>query len=233
MKCNLLVTFCFILVLTIPSDIARAQTETGFGIRAGINLADNQFKADDFDETYGNRTALLAGLFVIIPINSNFALQPELWYIQKGGEASASFSFFDEDFSFSSALLLDYLEIPVLARYQPVVSGRARPSLVAGPSAGFLMKAKSRIKIGGESETADIKSQLRTTDISLLFGGGLEFSSGLGRLSLDLRYMLGLTNILKTDNNEAFNDPFDDDFDEAGEGTIRNRGLTLTLGLRF
>ncbi|MCA1801194.1 MAG: PorT family protein [Rhodothermaceae bacterium] len=209
-----------VLVVLFPCSGLFAQNGYSYGFRIGIHMADIQVEDDEFSDSYGNRFGPAVGAFVSIPLNESISVRPELWYLRKGAEASFDLFFFGEDLSFESTFQFDYVEVPILISYTPRTGGKALPNLFAGPSVGSLTSAKYKIEAAGESESASIKSNLKSTDISLIFGGGLDFGLGSRSLVVDIRYMLGLSNILKS--------PIEDDFDEFdnsnSDGSIKNKG---------
>lgn len=161
-----------------------------FGVKGGLNLANVGGKGvDDVDYKAG----LNLGAFVSIPAGPMFAIQPEAFFSQKGnkvGDVKSSFN---------------YLEIPVLLKLSPSLPGDfVRPIFFAGPSAGILLGAKT--------DDTDVKDLMKTADFGLTIGGGVEF----GKLSLDARYNLGLSDISKA-SSEVSN-------------AIKNRAITVMLG---
>ena len=229
----LLMTLSLVLMLLLPGSGLFAQNGYNYGFRIGMHMADIQVEDDEFSDSYGNRFGPAIGAFVTIPLNERISVRPELWYLRKGAQASFDFSFFGEDLSFESSFLFDYIEVPVLFAYTPRTGGNTVPNLFAGPSVGFLTAAKYKIEAAGESESGNIKSSLKSTDISLIFGGGLDFGIGSRSFVVDIRYMLGLSNILKSPIDDGFEDGFDEFDNGNSDGSIKNKGLTITLGLRF
>lgn len=109
-----------------------------------------------------------------------------------------------ESYSFETRETLRYLNVPVEARYQ-FGAGKIKPFVHAGGTLGFLLSAKSKstINFNGrktENET-DIKNQKKSTNLALNLGGGVAFPLGRFRGVASVRYMIGLTNIVK--NAEA------------------------------
>ena len=132
-------------------------------------------------------------------------LQPEAVYSQKGAQT--------EEFGIAAKALLDYLEVPVLARVTRGTGGR-RYYVIGGPAIGVLLRARTRADFGGAVEEIDIKDDVETLDWSVIAGGGVEF----GSIVVDARYVHGLGDI---------------DADTTDGLTIRNRAVSFTVGLRF
>jgi hypothetical protein len=119
---------------------------------------------------------------------------------------------------FKNVAKLDYLEIPVLAKYH--LGPARRFSLCAGPYVGFLLSAKtvtsgmSRIYFDAEGEqpveiegeplppqdfgaTTDGKSDLHVFNWGFQAGLAAAYPLGPGDVSLEVRGGLGLVNIQK------------------------------------
>ncbi|MFF5383363.1 porin family protein [Pedobacter suwonensis] len=94
----------------------------------------------------------------------------------------------------------NYIEMPLLAKYRFDIL-----YVAAGPSLGFQLNGSNRF-------SALYGSKPKTVDIGLQFGVGAAIPMAYGKFILDARYALGLTDISK------------------GAGTVRNRGLNITLG---
>jgi hypothetical protein len=118
--------------------------------------------------------------------------------------------------SFKNEERLDYVEIPVLARYH--LPAPFRPTLAVGPYVGFLTAAKN--VTSGTSDvwldrartqpvasavpfdaTTDTKPDLRAFNWGLQAGVGAALPYGRGAITLDVRGALGLTNIQKDSAN--------------------------------
>jgi len=169
---KLLLTAVF-AVLTIASINAQE-----FGAKAGVNFA--TLNGDgDFD----GRTSFFVGGVVEFEISESFSLQPELLYSSQGAKLSESF----EGFDIETIIKLDYLNIPIMAKYY-VTEGF---SIEAGPQVGFLLSSKAEVKVDGDSESEDI-DDLSTVDFGLNFGLGYKLDSGL---NFGARYNLGLSNV--------------------------------------
>ncbi len=162
------------------------------------------------------RTGYVAGLGLSIPVTADnfFVIQPELLYIQKG----ATFSTTGTSTRVGNTYI-NYAELPVLAKIN--FGGESfRLYVNGGPSIAYALFGRTNqngavvdVKFGDE---ADVTFNNRI-DFGLQFGGGIGFKAGPGDILLDLRYGLGLSNLL--------------DQPVAGTDTeAQNRVYALTLG---
>ena len=123
-----------------------------------------------------------------------FAIQPEAYYTMKGGS---------RDYNGANLTVsFDYIEVPFLLKLIiPVEGSNIRPSIFAGPSIGFNTTAKIKLEVNGESAEEDLED-VKSTDVSLAFGGGIGFMVGGNELGFDVRYILGLTTIDDSNSND-------------------------------
>ena len=145
---------------------------------------------------------LQAGAAVEISITENIAIQPELLYFQKGTQT-------DIDFAGQTTVVeqtLNYIEIPILAKFKfetdqgPILYG------TLGPSFGFGIDGKIAVKGVEEEEAIDFQEDMLTRiDVGFSFGVGAQFQIGPGSLFVDARYLLGLTSINEGDSSDIKN----------------------------
>ena len=106
-------------------------------------------------------------------------------------------------YSFENQEVLNYLAFPLEARYE-FEAGKIRPFVRGGGMFGILLSAKSKTKttFNGQENTdeTDIKNQKKSTNIGLTLGGGILFPVGKLRGTASVRYGLGLTNVVKSEN---------------------------------
>lgn len=195
------VLLVFVAVLT--AGIANAQMEWDFGVKGGVNFA--KLTGDDVEDADG-RTGLLIGLVAESAFNESWGLQVEVNYSEQGLE--------DDDTGV--ALQLDYINIPVLAKYYIAGSGFA---IEAGPQIGFVVNDEIELTdTPGPSQEVDIDAQ----NIDLSIGGGLSYKfkegTSLEGFFAQARYMIGFSNVFEDDS-------FDDD--------LNNSVLSLSLGYVF
>ena len=207
----------FLAILTVMAMALMATTavaqDTGLvgkGFKLGLSMY--TFGGDDTEfegVSPGTRMGLGAGGFLTFALGPNFALQPELLYVQKGaryeeGDASVTFK-------------LDYLDIPVLLKYRFPTEGSIRPNLFAGPVGSIKMSANIQMESGGDEASVDMSDEVKGFDFGVALGGGLDFALSSSTLNFDVRYTLGLTDWPDTDLG----------------GSVRNNGWLVTVGVGF
>lgn len=105
--------------------VIKAFSQTAFGIKAGINYAtiENYFSYAGNTSKY--KIGLNAGFFSNIKLSKHFAVQPELFYSQKGARYTTSVG--------ERTMSLNYVSVPLLAGYSPGEGFM----LLAGPELNF------------------------------------------------------------------------------------------------
>jgi hypothetical protein len=192
-----------ILVVVLCSATSALAQGVTVGAKGGVNFATVDFAAAG-DASKG-RWSPLAGAFVVLPIHWGIALQTEGLYTQKGGRLHGT--------AVDSSLLLDYFEIPVLARVSMNAFG-GKLYFVGGPCPAFRLRARTRTEFNGATEEIDVASAVKRFDLGVAGGAGMEF----GSLVVEGRYTFGLTDVNK--------DPTD-------AAPSKNRAISVTAGWRF
>lgn len=178
--------------------LGNAQ-ETRFGIKGGLNISN--VVGGDVDNTkslVGFHVGGLAEIHVV----EKFFIQPELLFSAQGTK-------FDGPLGADGDIKLNYLNIPVLAKYYIVDD---KFSVEAGPQLGVLLSAKA--------EGEDIKDFTRSVDFGFNIGAGYNFTDNL---SVGLRYTIGLSPLSDEDIDNA-----DDYYDSA-----KNSNLAIFLAYKF
>jgi hypothetical protein len=218
-----------VLLLSLTLLLCVSVSFSQFGIKGGINLgtiggADKDKIGTDPKPRFG----LAGGISYKLDLIMGLSIQPEVLYVQKGVVYEGTMTQGSYSLSGKSTFKLDYIDIPVLVKFNlpvPVLS----PYIEAGASYGILLSAKEKDEITttnipgmtpGSSET-DIKNSISKNDLSFLIGLGVELSI----LDINIRYMIGTSRLFK-DNPDT---PLIDE----NAAKIYNRGFMLTAGLRF
>ena len=189
-----------LVVSLLAAGTASAQ-DMRFGVRGGVNFSTVQNEPSVGSDGYTMRQGLVAGAFFIMPLGW-VHLQPEVLYTSKGAALDLQ--------GIDSKLVLDYLEIPVLARWR---LGQ-RFYVAAGPAVAWRLKATSRTKFSGATEETDLGDSVKVYDVGVVGAVGVRF----GKVLVDGRYTHGLTDI---------------DSDTSDEVTVRNRAITISAGIGF
>lgn len=192
--------------LGLLSSVPLIAGDLAVGVKGGVNLATLQNHGDGAEPDVKSRVGLVAGMFVTLPLTSWLELQPEALYAAKGAKLDAT--------GVKIQAVLDYLEVPVLARLSRRAGGTWRYYAAAGPSLALRLRAKSRTDFGTSIEEIDIGNQVERLDLGVAAGGGVEF----GSLVIDARYNRGFRDI---------------DRDKTDSVRTTTRAISLTVGFRF
>lgn len=209
MKRVVITIFTILVVFTLSSTWAFAQRLTA-GLKAGMNIAN--IHGDDVEDVWDSKIGICAGGFITCSLSGLFAIQPELLFTMKGSKA--------EEAGNKVTMKLNYLEIPVLVKLSIPTPGIVKPSLFVGPSLAIKLSAKAKVEFAGESEEEDISEELKSTDFGLVFGGGIDFGLGRGKLTVDGRYTLGLATTHEPEEGEE-------------EVDMKNGVISIMVGYSF
>lgn len=231
------------LCLLASATPAAAQ----FGIRGGLTL--NDFFGDGVDNTEQARN-LSFGISVGIIRLGDFQIMAEGYYRKKGAGWSAldALNAGGGPVALDSMQLaslgggdltgqvlefgLDYIEVPVLLRYNlPILGERIRPYLNGGPAFGWRVDCGVTVALvgtsGGSQPEADcqdltqenLEETLREYELGMVLGGGIDIGvlGGMGAITLDVRLTRGLSRL-----------------SEGPEGTeVKNQAVSAVLGYTF
>ncbi len=178
--------------------IANAQS-VKFGVKAGVNIA--TLTGDAVADDVSMKVGFNAGGLAEIRFTDMIALQPEVLFSMQGARTvDRTNDIVGNRFEEESSVNLGYINVPVMLKIYPTKSF----FLEGGPQVGFLISAKSKNEdtsnfVDGtsivESETVDIKDNLKTLDVAFNLGLGYDFTENL---FINARYSLGLTNVYDT-----------------------------------
>lgn len=162
------------------------------GVLVGLNMANVNFDVEDTSVSIegDSRTGLVAGLYFNMPIQDMFSVEVDALFSQKGTEFTARESGFVD----TAKIKLNYVDIPVLARINLGGSAPVGLHLLVGPSFNFKVSEKF------DPDEDDPEDSIERMETALVVGGGVH----LGVFRVDLRYGVGLTNIVKDSASEGF-----------------------------
>jgi hypothetical protein len=195
-------SFNLFLILSLLTLTTQAQ-KVQFGVKAGLGFSELMTSDHPVTIVDGNTqtmryypiTTFTGGAFASISLGKKWNLQPELVYSLQGATGKPEQDYYvtaTEDYR------LSYLNIPVLVKYKFPLAFFAE----TGPQLGLLLSGKINETLVGSTNTVnyDIKSDLKSTDVSWVFGLGYCSPFNLG---FDLRYNLGLVNINETTSGSS------------------------------
>jgi len=199
---------------------APAKTNPGgFKVMAAYGMASLTYSEDPADE-YDRYKKSLMGLGGGIGFDSGGVLGVDisLLYLPKGIRYEGSDSGVDFDFK----MRINEISVPVLLKFNLPVKG-ITPYLLGGGEIAYVAQAKYdyEYSAGGDSDSGseDIKDDVAQIDYGLVLGGGLGISLSGINLVAELRYHMGMANLVK--------DP------EEGDPTVKSSMLLLLAGFKF
>ncbi|WP_281166893.1 porin family protein [Segetibacter koreensis] len=198
------------------------------GAKAGISIPDLKGNNEQ-SKGYTSRRGIYAGLAVNFKLTPLISLQPEINFSPQGGQRRGLQPVPSEAFRgtglppgtdlyarFKSETILNYLEIPLLAKL--TFGTKLKYYACFGPHIAFLLQAKT--KTSGNSllyldpsgstalmqygyvlppvsfnNTVNIKESIKTVNAGIQGGGGLQYPIGHGNIFFEGRAIIGLTNI--------------------------------------
>lgn len=193
----------FLVVVMFLSVSTASMAQAKFGLKAGLNFSNQDWSSEGLSISPDSKAGLVFGGFLNLKLSDDFALQPELLYASKGTKFDGGI--FDSPDEME--LKMNYLSVPVMAKYY--FGGF---NLQAGPTFDFLLSADA--ESGDEEE--DIKDEFKGMDLGLGLGLGYELPAGL---SIDARYILGLSDISDSEDMEGVE--------------IKNKTFQITVGFSF
>lgn len=204
--------FKFTFLLIFLSSSLHSNGQLTFGLRAGVNFANVNIETEGLSISPDNRVGLTLGGLLNIGITEKFSVQPELQFTQKG--YNFEFEFIE---IIKQKISFNYFEVPVLAKYK-FGEGAISGFIQGGPSFGYALSGNAESCTNGDcdSETFEFDDNdgFNRFDLGLSIGGGLS----LGKLFVDLRYNLSVTNL-------------SDDTDD--EEKIKHKGFQIGVGYMF
>jgi hypothetical protein len=199
-----------VLLLCLAAGVEAQERQVGGKIGPTFGtLAFNTPQSGD----YGMRTGATGGAFLVLPLSPRLALQLEALYAQKGGELTVP------EIADTAAILLGYVEFPILMRVEGPRIGRTGVHVFGGPGIGFRATAKRQFAAAGQFGSSgvqiDMSDEIRFLEATATVGAGIEPHR---RIVIDGRYTWGLSAV---------------NSDTTGDFRVRTRTLTFMLGVRF
>jgi hypothetical protein len=211
MKSKVLLLAFAATALTLTSN--AQDDKTTFGVRAGVNFANQNGEIANSDLDLKLKTGFHIGVNAEIPVAPEFYLQPGLLFSTKGAKEDKG----------DGKINVSYVEVPVNFIYKPTL-GTGKLILGVGPYLGIAVGGK--IKGDGADIDIDFKNDLNQSEATafgttkwyqkrLDFGGNLVAGYELSnKFSFQLNAQLGMANLFpkimgeKPDNTKMKNTNF-------------------------
>ena len=222
MKTNILKIALTVIIIIMISSYSFADINTNYGLKSGISIM--KIKSSDTKDS-DSIVKPCFGVYLSINYEGGFAIQPELLLTMKGGKtdySSYGIIAIEED-------VYTYLELPLLAKYNINAGNSVRFSVFAGPSIGMLLGTHYKLTgldadylagllgVSTEGSAKDLGINTNPFEFSLQFGIGTSYKLMTGEINLDVRYCIGLTNVIKSTL----------DYDN------KNSGMVVMIGYTF
>jgi hypothetical protein len=219
-------SICFLVAILLITGFIQPDNNKKpvvFGMYIGSSISSQWSTAEaspEYTRTTGNESGVSIGLFADFSLGRLFAIQGELFLVDKGGNHTitvAGFPFGDIDITYS----MTYVEIPILLKLIPIQTKNF--SLFSHIGAFFAFITNSTYEFKNEvipDFTQDL-GDLKQTDYGLIGGGGISFALKGFNLHIEYRYSMGFHDL-------TF--PTGPDFPEI---ELRNFGHKILLGISF
>jgi hypothetical protein len=182
-----------LLAVVVPQP-ASAEVTFDLGLKGGVALTSLKWSDEGEPDNSTSILTPIIGGFLTINVNKTFAFQPEIYFLTLGGKWTAS----GEGFDLKEVEKIGVVHIPFLAKIR-LADREAKkivPILFAGPAVDVILSAKGKFYVDGALEDEyDIKEDLKSTNFSLVFGGGAEVMLDKLMLVFEARYDMGLTDL--------------------------------------
>jgi hypothetical protein len=144
-----------ILALLLTLFVTSAMAQKSVGVRGSFTTSTmNKFDLiENITPDLKYLPSVGGAVFIEIPITSNFSIQPELAFTQKGFsikegfKAGGDFLGIDIPINGKVNFRTNYIEVPVLAKYHFGNKDAAHYYVAAGPSIGYMADASMNIRV--------------------------------------------------------------------------------------
>jgi hypothetical protein len=177
-----------VLTVFLLAASARASVLVEKGVFFGVGLSG--FTGTGISSVWSNKTGMMGGVSLTFAFTDYFALQTELYFVQKGATNQVTGS----GGILKNTMDIGVLELPVLAKLSlPLGELRFRPYVLGGVSYGLKLSANLATVLddgsGYETQVGDADViGMKKASLSYVLGAGGEFLAPNSRLNVELRY---------------------------------------------
>lgn len=188
-------------VSQIPVAIKRFKV--AFDLTAGTGMS----WLSGFNDATGLEGSLklsyLVGMGLTVPINDTWGFETGGYYLLRGGN---SYTYSDDESYENGNIDLDYILIPLLARFDFSKNQNVRNANTFGLKSGFQIGLNTNASVNGTSTYGTSSdSYFEYIDVNTNFDWVLGIYSCVGHSGVSLNFNLGLNDVLKSPlNNKNF-----------------------------
>jgi opacity protein-like surface antigen len=172
-----------------PEDAGHPTKLHGVGVKVHGSLATGTYEESDINDVVDSKFGYGFGLQAVVEFHPLLALQPELFFMNKGNSYSTA------NPSTKVTVSTNYIQVPILIALQlplPVV----KPRLLVGPHMSYFLGGTrtSDQTIGGKESSSSIEldsGDISSFDFGVTAGVGLDIELSDYVLTLDVRYETG------------------------------------------
>lgn len=223
----------FISMIVLSANMILAQTRPSLGFKAGLSIPNltSGSSTNPVSSGYGSRLDIDAAVHIEFPFCDRFSIQPQLEYSSQGGKKNGTQAFTVPDemlllfpsgqapaylyADYKSEAKMNYLMLPVLAKYRIKWKSKWSVYLAGGPFISYLLNAKnitrgsSRVYLDYDktepvtaqpqsfSNKDNITSDLHRFNTGISGHFGIDYKLGGGSLFLEAGGNYGLIDIQK------------------------------------
>ncbi len=230
------------ILSTCVAAAADISPDTTWGLRSGACFAQHvgtEERGSEYEVDSEWRTGFTGAVFVYWPATERFGLQQEVAYTQKGSSQRIDVEIIDIPTTLDVTYELDYLEIPVLARYAILRSERAELYSLTGMAMSIMLTSHYELRgevtdgIDTVQVTADADmSEVDLFDFSVVYGLGYEFEAVGHDVFLEYRFTMSWNTLyLPTYAYVPFGD--EELLIENEPVPLKNQTHSISLGISF
>lgn len=194
----------FTLILGLVLLVSLAQAQIATGITGGLNVS-KYGGGDVQDVDLNSKAGIMGGIFAEIKL-LNISVAPELLYVQAGAKYDGNL--FGQPVTIEDKL--QYIQVPVMGRFYLPFLPLLKPYVTAGPYFNYLLSAKTKMTVAGQSDEEDTKDAFKSADTGIKIGVGVK----LTKLAVAARYSMGMSKIAK-------------------DADVKNKGVELMVSIYF
>lgn len=208
-----------LVLLAIPTFAQNLS----LGIVGGANWTDIKITTDGVEEDVSAHLRYGAGGVLSLHMSDTYSIEVAPMFLrlssrmdQEGGQ--------NPDFD----MRYNYLQVPLFFKLSS--RGAMRTYVKAGPVVGVLLKAETEIELNDVVFTGDFSHALKTLDLGLGVGLGVEFPVGKGNLFFEGRYVLGLNDVLEGGTIQFEGGGITMPLDIPGNTEAKSRSVQVMMG---